>query len=69
MRCIIATTLLCWKKIPYNDVTLISIRNQSTLQCKSNKIHNVATISRAHWVDLDYIRQIMTFGKPFYYKT
>ena len=31
------TSLWCWKNISYNDVTSISIRNQSISRCKSNK--------------------------------
>ena len=38
LRYVIATTPLCyWKKISYNDVTSISIRNQSIARFKSNK--------------------------------
>ena len=38
LRYVIATTSLwCWKKISYNDITSISIRNRSISRCKSNK--------------------------------
>ena len=38
LRYVIATaSLWCWKKISYNDVTSISIRNRSISRCKSNK--------------------------------
>ena len=38
LRYVIATTSLwCWKKTLYNNVTSISIRNRSTWRCKSNK--------------------------------
>ena len=34
---ITATSLWCWKKISYSDVTSISVRNRSISQSKSNK--------------------------------
>ena len=38
LRYVIATTSLwCWKKISYNDVTSISMRNRSISRCKFNK--------------------------------